>query len=185
MLINYTDETTVMQKLFTVLPLWLSRDHRGYPSHDNSLHNQWFNLGQKYQFGKVVGKDLKEAAKWYRKAAEQGNAFGQLKFGIMRLVGQGVPEDNKEAVKLIRKAANQGNAMGQFVLGGMYHKGLGVPEDNVTAYAWLNIAAVNGLANGKEAKDSAAKKMTPEQIAKAEALAKEMIAKNPKLIKKP
>jgi len=27
--------------------------------------------------------------------------------------------------------------------------------------------------------------MTPEQIAKSEALAKEMIAKNPKLIKKP
>ncbi|SVA59290.1 uncharacterized protein METZ01_LOCUS112144, partial [marine metagenome] len=58
----------------------------------------------------------------------------------------------------------------------------GVPKDIVTAYAWVNIAAANGQENGKKLRDLIAKKMTPEQIAKAEALAKEMVKKNPKLI---
>ena len=54
----------------------------------------------------------------------------------------------------------------------------------MTAYAWVNIAAANGDANAKKFKTLTAKKMTPAQIAKAEALVKEMIKKNPKLLKK-
>ena len=66
----------------------------------------------------------------------------------------------------------------------MYAEGRVLIEDNVTAYAWCNIAAANGDANGKIWKPKIAKKMTPEQIAKAEALAKEMVQKNPKLLNK-
>ena len=58
-------------------------------------------------------------------------------------------------------------------------------EDAVAAYAWYNIAAANRDEEAKENKGIVAKKMTPDQIAKAEVLVKEMIAKNPKLIKKP
>ena len=54
----------------------------------------------------------------------------------------------------------------------------------MTAYAWYNVAATNGNATGKKNKDSIAKAMTPDQIAKAEALSKEMIKNNPKLLKK-
>jgi len=132
----------------------------------------------------AADKDKEELEKTKSKA-EKGDRVAQYNLGVMYEKSQGVEQDFKEAFKWYRKSADQGNAMGQFVLGGMYDKGLGVPEDNVTAYAWLNIAAVNGFANGKEAKDGAAKKMTPDQIAKAEALAKEMVKKNPKLIKQP
>ena len=89
--------------------------------------------------------------------------------------GQGVEKDSKEAVKWFQKAADQGNARAQYVLGFMYAEGRGLMEDNVTAYAWCNIAAANGDANGKIWKPKIAKEMTPEQIAKAEALAKEMV----------
>jgi len=75
--------------------------------------------------------------------------------------------------------------MAQYTLGVLYAKGLGVPEDNVTAYAWVNIAAANGDAKAKKNRDSIAKEWTPDQIAKAETLSKEMLKKNPKLIKKP
>jgi hypothetical protein len=85
---------------------------------------------------------------------------------------------------LIRKAVVQGNGQAQYVLGFMYAKGRGVMEDNVTAYAWFNIAAANGDANGKIWKPEIAKAMTAAQIAKAEALAKEMVKKNPKLLNK-
>ncbi|SVB90616.1 uncharacterized protein METZ01_LOCUS243470, partial [marine metagenome] len=92
--------------------------------------------------------------------------------------------DDKEALKWFQKAADQGATEAQALLGALYAEGKGVMEDNVTAYAWVNIAAVNGLANGKKFKDLIAKKMTAEQITKAEALSKEMIKKNPKLLKK-
>jgi TPR repeat protein len=93
-----------------------------------------------------------------------------------------VEQDFKEAVKWLRKAADQGVAKAQLVLGVMYGKGEGVLQDKVTTYAWLNISAANGQEKAKKFKDLAANEMTPDQIAKAEALAKEMVKKNPKLL---
>ena len=46
----------------------------------------------------------------------------------------------------------------------------------------MKIAAANGDEFAIMAKDIIAKKMTPEQIIKAEALAEEMAKKNPKLL---
>ena len=71
----------------------------------------------------------------------------------------------------------------QLNLGVKYANGEGVLEDDVTAYAWFNIATANGDANAKKNKGIVAKKMTADQIAKAEALVKEMLKKNPKLLK--
>ena len=98
--------------------------------------------------------------------------------------GLGVEQDFKEAVKWFEKAADQGAAMAQNNLGGMYEKGLGVEENYVTAYTWVSIAAFNGFEIAKEITSIIAKEMTPAQIAEAEALAKEMVKKNPKLITK-
>ena len=95
-----------------------------------------------------------------------------------------MPEDDDEAGKWFRKAADQGHAHAQYFLGSMYYGGKGVLKDYLTAYAWFNIAAANGHYTAKPTKVIVAKEMTPEQIAKAEALAKEMIKKNPKLLKK-
>ena len=53
-----------------------------------------------------------KAVKWYRKAAEQGNALAQSNLGWMYHHGKGVPEDHKESVKWYRKA-EQGNALAQ------------------------------------------------------------------------
>jgi TPR repeat protein len=73
----------------------------------------------------------------------------------------------------------------------MYWRGEGVQKDHVTAYAWYYIAAANigSLAKTKyqelmnKSKDRVAKEMTPDQIAEAEELVKEMVKKNPKLLK--
>ena len=62
-----------------------------------------------YEQGKGVPQDYKEAAKWYRKSAEQGDADAQDKLGLMYYNGQGVPKDYKEAVKWYTKAAEQGD----------------------------------------------------------------------------
>ena len=143
-----------------------------------------FNLGNMYRKGDGVPQDFKEAVKWFRKAAEQRYAKAQFNLGVMYRDGEGVLKDFKEAVKCFRKAAEQGYDDAQVNLGAMYANGNGVPQDTLTAYAWWDIADTNGQALAKKYKDIIAKLMTPNQIAKAEALAKEMIKKNPKLLNK-
>ena len=114
--------------------------------------------------------------------AEQGYAIGQNNLGMMYAKGLGVEKDFNEALKWYRKSAEQGDARGQYNLGEIYRKGQGVEKDYVSAYAWYNIVAANGMILAKIHKTSIATEMTPEQIAKAEALTKEMLKKNPKLI---
>ena len=58
--------------------------------------------------------------KWYRLAADQGNAIAQCNLGVMYDKGRGVPQDYAEAVKWYRLAAEQGHADAQFKLGIMY-----------------------------------------------------------------
>ncbi|MDE7136204.1 MAG: hypothetical protein K2N91_06185 [Muribaculaceae bacterium] len=50
-----------------------------------------------YQYGYVVDKDYTEAVKWYRKAAEQGDADAQIRVGGMCQHGYGVVQDYTEA----------------------------------------------------------------------------------------
>ena len=85
-------------------------------------------------------------------------------------------------MKSLKALAEKGDARAQHNLGNEYAKGEGVLEDYVTAYAWLNIAAANGIADANKAKLSLRTNMTPDQIAKAQELSKEMVKKNPKLI---
>ena len=60
--------------------------------------------------------DLAEAAKWYRKAAEQGHSEAQYQLGECYYCGHGVDKDYNEAVKWFRKAAEQGNSDAQYTL---------------------------------------------------------------------
>ena len=131
--------------------------------------------------------DEKEDKKLFEETkakAEKGEADAQYNLGVMYDKGEGVLEDDKEAVKWWRKAAEQGEDLAQISLGIMCFNGEGVLEDIATAYAWFNIAQANGNENGKGNKGILAKKMTPEQLAKAQELSKEMIKKNPKLLQK-
>ncbi len=102
------------------------------------------NLGHMYQTGQGVTKDLKKAAEWYQKAADQGYAVAQSNLGLMYLDGQGVIKDLKKAAEWIQKAANQGNVNAQCSLGFMYKKGEGVPKDLKQAAEWFQKAADQG-----------------------------------------
>jgi TPR repeat protein len=70
-----------------------------------------------YYRGVGVLEDYEEAAKWYEKAAEQGNVEAQFHLGLMRAHGHGIAQNDEEAVKWFRKAAEQGNAEAQYNLG--------------------------------------------------------------------
>jgi TPR repeat protein len=102
-------------------------------------------MGDMYRSGFFgVPQDFGEAVKWYRKAADQGNAGAQVKMGEVYLVGRGVPRDYGEALKWYRKAADQGNARAQEKMGDMYSAGHGVPRDLGDAMKWYRKAADRG-----------------------------------------
>ncbi len=137
-----------------------------------------FKLGVMYSDGQGVPQDDAEAVRWYRKAAEQGVAIAQFILGDKYSEGRGVSKDYVETVRWWRKAAEQGFAVAQHNLGLMYGNGQGVPEDYVQAHMWYDLAA-SGFPPG-EARDRAARKrdkvaerMTPEQVAEAQKLARE------------
>ena len=117
--------------------------------------------------------DYAEAMRLWRHLAEQGDAAAQGAIGMMYDIGKGVPEDDAEAAKWYRMAAEQGKANAQFVLGLKYVYGEGVPQDYVAAHMWLNLAAAQGWAAAKKDRDIVAKRMTREQIAEAQRLARE------------
>jgi TPR repeat protein len=60
----------------------------------------------------------------------------------------------------------------------MYYQGKGVLQDYVRAHLWFNIAAVGGDSDSTRSRDTTASKMTPQQIAEAQKLARECQARN-------
>lgn len=81
--------------------------------------------------------------------------------------------DYTEAVRLYRLAAEQGLATAQSILGDMNRDGQGVPQDFVTAHVWYNLSASRGFQTAASARADVARRMTPEQIAEAQRLARE------------
>ncbi len=104
----------------------------------------WYDTGD---YG--LAEDDEEAVRWYRLAAEQGNAGGQSALGFMYARGEGLPEDDEEAVRWYRLAAEQGYAGAQYNLGLMYAEGEGVPEDDEEAVWWYRLAAEQGHASAQ------------------------------------
>ena len=126
-----------------------------------------------YEAGNEVPKDLAQAVRWHRKAADQGYSAAQSSLGSMYAFGEGVPKDAVEAAQWYRRAAEQGDAMGQFNLGGRYVDSEGVPKDFVIAYMWFNLAAAQDDSEARARRDYIERQMTPGQIAEAQRLSRE------------
>jgi TPR repeat protein len=139
-------------------------------------HSQ-YNLGVMYRGGKGVPKDDVEALKWTRKAAEHGDSDAQHILGIVYGSGLGVPKDDVEALKWTRKAAEQGVASAQFDLGLSYLAGEGVAQDYVLAHMWWNLARVLDNKKDNIYLEKLIPKMTNEQIAEAQKMAREWQAR--------
>jgi hypothetical protein len=134
------------------------------------------SLGGIYSLGKDVSgvtRDYAEAFKWFRKAAEQGNAKAQYFLGRMYYYGEGIPKDYAEAAIFYRKAAEQGDLLAQFHLGICYASGEGVAKDTVEAYAYYNLA---GVADEHARKNLAIleNKMSPDEVAAGQKRTKEL-----------
>lgn len=122
--------------------------------------------------------DYEAAREAWQPLAEQGHAQARFRLGCLYAFGQGVPEDHAMARRLYRLAAEQGDADAQNNLGGMYAEGMGVERDLVQAYMWFEIAAGIGHAMAMSNRAFVAAAMGADQIARAEALAKDWRARH-------
>ena len=139
-------------------------------------------LAYMYSYGQGAPKDDAQAVIWYRKAAEQGNAKGESALAAAYEKGRGAPLDLAQAAYWYGKAAERGDADSQYILGEMYAAGQGVAQDYIRAHMFLDLAA-SGPADSvyhqmaSQDRDMIEAKMTPDQIAEAQRLARGWKAK--------
>ena len=115
-----------------------------------------------------------------RTAAKQGHVEAQVGLGLLYYHGLGVDKDYAEAMRWYRLAAEQGHHNAQVQLGVMYYYGVhyyGLPSDYVRAYMWLSLTASRGHELSRNMLDELKKRLTPEQIAEAERMAREWVEK--------
>jgi len=101
--------------------------------------------------------------------------------GLQYLTGQVSESDEKQrylsALYFLTQAAEAGSIIGQHNLGIAYSlEGGGLGGDNVQAMKWLIIAKANGSSGSNEFLNDVAARSTSEQIAKANAMAKEWLS---------
>ncbi|HEC20154.1 MAG TPA: sel1 repeat family protein [Gammaproteobacteria bacterium] len=70
--------------------------------------------GMQYLKGKGVSRDYKQAAEWFSRAAEQGDAEAQYQLGELLSKGRGVKKDKKLAQKWYKAAAEQGHIKAKY-----------------------------------------------------------------------
>jgi TPR repeat protein len=130
------------------------------------------DLGWMYSHGDGVKQDFKEAIRLYQSAAKQGNASAQYNLGVIYYEGSGTPQDFKEAFKLYRAAATGGDVHAQYNLGFMYANAKGTAKDLVRGGMWWDVASGNGSVEAWASLETIARLMSKEQIAQAQAMAR-------------
>lgn len=154
----------------TALAEWQPLAEQGSPDGE-------FGLGLLYANGWGVDLNDEQALKWYRLAADQGHAEAAYNLGVMYSNGWGVPQSDDDAFHWYSIAAERGFTAAQVSLAKMYAVGFGAPQDYVQAYKWYNIATMLDDQDAEFERDELATQMSPEQLAKAEQLAKNWVSK--------
>ena len=99
----------------------------------------------------AFARTTREAARWWRRAADQNHPQAQSDLGYAYYSARGVPQDDGEATIWFNEAARQGLAIGQKNLAFAYESGRGVPRDIEEAARWYRKAADQGLAEAQNA----------------------------------
>jgi TPR repeat protein len=134
-----------------------------------------YELGFFKDIGNKSTDDIHEAVKWYELAAEQGNSESLYNLGNLFYIGKKKPMlhiNYVRAAGYFRRAAETEDKISMYVLGKMYHEGTGVIQDYVQAHMWLNISNSKGHKQAIKLRDIIEKKMTKDQIAEAQELAR-------------
>ncbi len=99
-------------------------------------------LASKYRLGLGIPKDPEKAAKWMRRAAEQGYVEAEQDLGGMYMQGSAVQRNIEKALYWLRRAGRKGHACAQTILGfDLLNGSNDVPVNVGEAVEWLHLAA--------------------------------------------
>lgn len=122
-------------------------------------------------------RDLMEAGRFEEAreallpAARSGNADAEELIGVMYALGLGVERDPERAFEWYLRSSMKGHPGAQSGVGWYYEVGLGMPApDLVRAYLWYALSAIGGDPDAAISLEEVVKKMTPEEIARAQVL---------------
>ncbi|MBW8640362.1 sel1 repeat family protein [Hoeflea sp. WL0058] len=101
-----------------------------------------------------------------------------MSLSVMYLYGAGVKQDNVSSLNWMLEAAEQNNSEAYFTLGDRYEDGEGVAADRVEGYMWYSLAIDQDHAEAALNRALLAETMTPEQISRAEAMARDWRSKH-------
>jgi len=111
-----------------------------------------FLLGQLSDNGfGTVALDPREAARWYRMAAEQNHGEAQFALARAYALGRGVPQDKDQALHWLKKAAENNFEQAMIDLARLYDEGRVVEKDPVRATQLIERAANLGSPDGQYA----------------------------------
>lgn len=109
---------------------------------------QEIELASAYFAGHGVGRDEKQAAYWYEKAANSGDSGAQLQIGFFYEAGIGVERDPARAARWFERAVAGGSVAAKVNLGVAYMWGTGVRKDPEFAAKLFREAAEKGNGAG-------------------------------------
>ena len=138
------------------------------------------SLGALYLAGQGVEQSTAQALRWYRLAAEQGYAIAQHNLGSIYITGRYIPQNFEVGAKWLRRAAEQGYANSMLpccpIRGREWSTSRLRARPHVVQLSILHFpSAETDLRDtvAVEFRDKLAEKMTPDQIAEAQRLARE------------
>lgn len=104
-----------------------------------------FKVGEMYETGFGVKKNMTEAENWINKSAAQGNESAGYKLLYWDVEKNGLKGGNKEKVADLQAKANEGNPQAQYYVGKMQAYGVGLKKNTDEGLKWLNKAAFVGV----------------------------------------
>jgi hypothetical protein len=100
----------------------------------------------KFSSGKKIKSDWKEALKWFRLSAEQGNKDAQWQLGSLYSMGlRGITKNIKDAIKWFQLSAEQGHVLAQYNLARIYYDSEDIYQDKKQAIKYFESAAENNF----------------------------------------
>ena len=115
--------------------------------YDNEIDEsiELVDKGESYYFGKGLDKNDYRARKYFKKAAELGNQYGQVYLGLFFEKGIAGEKDIKKAMYWYKKAAANENAFAQYSIGYLYFNGKEIEQNYEYAFNWYKKSAENGF----------------------------------------
>ncbi len=145
---------TLSTTVYAQLPLFMADVSAGVfrfqiklAEHGNS--EAQYKVGEMYEMGKGVSKNLEKAQIWFEKSANQGHKKASYKLLYLEIDNNGLNDFTKSQLSNLRREAANGNADAQYFLGKMYAAGVGVPKSLTNALTWLNKATYSGVSEAE------------------------------------